>query len=47
MDEMLLDLSSEETQPSDPVRQPISGTYVGERGMYRLELRLDLAEQSP
>jgi hypothetical protein len=46
MDEMLLDLSSEETQPSDPVRQPISGTYVGERGMYRLELRLDLAEQS-
>jgi hypothetical protein len=47
MDEMLLNPStSEETPPADPVRQSISGTYLGQRGLYRLELRLDLSEPS-
>ena len=48
MDESLFDLPpAEDTQPAGPVRPPISGTYVGQRGSSRLELRLDLREQSP
>jgi hypothetical protein len=47
MDEILLGLpQAGEAQPADPVRQSISGTYMGQRGLYRLELRLDLREQS-
>ena len=48
MDEKFLDLpSAEESHPSEQAHQPISGTYTGQRGSYRLELRLDLGQQSP
>ncbi len=47
MDEMFFDLPPlQDSQSIGPVRQPISGTYMGQRNSYQLELRLDLREQS-
>jgi hypothetical protein len=47
MGETISDFSpAKDPQPTGQVRQPISGTYVGQRGAYRLELRLDLREPS-
>lgn len=37
----------DEPSPAGQWRQPISGTYAGTRGLSRLELRIDLREDSP
>jgi len=48
MDEMFPDFAAVENMaPTEVVRQPISGTYVGQRGSTRLELRIDLRESNP
>jgi hypothetical protein len=48
MDEMFPDIAAvENTVPTEAVRQPISGTYLGQRGSTRLELRIDLRESNP
>ena len=45
MNEMLFDQPpAEQTPPGGPAHQPVSGTYVGQRGSQRLELRLDLRQ---
>ncbi len=49
MDELSFDRSIAEAPPpaANAVRQFISGTYIGQRGSYRLILRLDLREPIP
>jgi hypothetical protein len=49
MDEMIFDLRpvQDAQPPAAQIRQPISGSYTGQRGSYRLELRLDLREPNP
>ena len=43
VDQVLADLlSADQTQRPPEGYQPVSGTYVGQRGVYRLELRVDL-----
>jgi hypothetical protein len=37
-------LLSDQIQPSPEGYQPVSGTYAGQRGAYRLELRVDLSQ---
>lgn len=47
MDDMFMDLPTVEgSQPGGPWHRPVSGTYTGQRGTHRLELRVDLREQS-
>jgi hypothetical protein len=38
---------ADETRPAVQAHRPVSGTYIGQRGSNRLELRVDLAEQGP
>ena len=48
MDEWFLDQPpASDESPAGAVRQFISGTYAGQRGSYRLILRLDLREPTP
>jgi hypothetical protein len=48
MDGMLPDSAAfENTAPAAGVRQPVSGTYTGQHGSARLELRIDLREPNP
>jgi hypothetical protein len=48
MDDLLPDLWPEPgAQPAEQVHQAISGAYVGQRNSYRLEIRIDVREQTP
>lgn len=48
MDDIFFDLlPSYETHAAGQAAQPINGTYVGQCGAFRLELRVDLQDQNP
>lgn len=47
MDELFTDLPAiEAAQPAGQLNQPISGTYAGQHGAYRLKIRIDLREHT-